>query len=464
LGDRLGARRIYLAGLAVFTLASALCGAATNLPVLTAARILQGAGAAMLVPCSLSLINHAYPDPVQRAGAIALWAGFGGAAMASGPLVGGVLIQLLGWRGIFLVNLPVGLVGLWLTARIGTETPATPGRHLDLAGQVIAVVALGLPVVTLIQGPALGWGSLLILAGLVGSGVAWAVFLWLEAHRAQPMLPLTLFAGRVFSASVLVSMATAFTFYGFVFSRHTTGRRGVAGRQYTPSTSCIWQTNSAECLGGMHHICRRCGLRTFLPQHLAHRLVAQVGNNLQGHHLPGQEPQRPALLARRRVRTGKCNQPRLLRPVQLARINPLARLGQQGCLQPVLDKALAHPLKSAHADPQRFRDRPIRPAWSRLGRIRSQQNPRMGQLASVRLATRNHPIKRVSLLPRQRHPIPLGHPRLPPLSPLAADQFRSRQNNADEPLDTLGDLDMAYPVSTEERRNELLAIRKELEK
>ena len=98
LGDRLGARRIHAAGLAVFTLASTLCGAATSLPVLIAARILQGAGAAMLVPCSLSLINDAYPDPTQRAGVIGLWASFGVAAMAAGPLAGGVLIHLLGWR------------------------------------------------------------------------------------------------------------------------------------------------------------------------------------------------------------------------------------------------------------------------------------------------------------------------------------------------------------------------------
>jgi len=217
LGDRLGARRIYLAGLAIFTLASAFCAAATSLPVLTAARILQGAGAAMLVPCSLSLINHAYPDPVQRASVIGLWAGFGVAAMAAGPLAGGVLIHLLGWRGIFLVNLPICLAGLWLAARIGTETPATPGRHLDLTGQAAAIIALGLPVAVLIQGPALGWGSPFVLTGLFGSGIAWAVFLWLEAHRAQPMLPLTFFRGRVFSGSALVSMVSAFTFYGLVF-------------------------------------------------------------------------------------------------------------------------------------------------------------------------------------------------------------------------------------------------------
>jgi len=245
LGDRLGARRIYLAGLAVFTLASALCGTANSLPVLTAARIVQGAGAAMLVPCSLSLINYAYPDPVQRTGAIGLWAGFGGIAMATGPLAGGVLIHLLGWRGIFLANLPVGLVGLWLTAQIGTETPSAPGRHLDVAGQAAAIIALGLPVAALIQGPALGWGSPFVLTGLAGSGVAWAVFLWLEARQVQPMLPLALFRGQVFSVSALVSMVSAFTFYGFVFvlSLYLQRIRGFAplqaGLAFLPLTALV---------------------------------------------------------------------------------------------------------------------------------------------------------------------------------------------------------------------------------
>ena len=245
LGDRLGARRVYVAGLAVFTLASALCGVATSLPVLTTARLVQGAGAAMLVPCSLSLINHAYPDPVQRTGAIGLWAGFGGVAMAAGPLAGGVLIHLLGWRGIFLVNLPVGLVGLWLTARIGTETPLLQGRHLDLMGQAAAIIALGLPVMALIEGPALGWGSPVIITSLAASGVAWAVFLWLEARQTQPMLPLTFFRGQVFSGSTLVSMVSAFTFYGvvFVLSLYLQRIRGFAplqaGFAFLPLTALV---------------------------------------------------------------------------------------------------------------------------------------------------------------------------------------------------------------------------------
>ncbi|WP_205171569.1 MFS transporter, partial [Burkholderia sp. LMG 13014] len=111
LGDRLGDRTVYVAGLAVFVAASALCGVAPNLPALAIARALQGVGSAMLVPCSLALLNRAFPEPAARASAISLWMGCGGIAMASGPLIGGLLIHLLGWRSLFFVNLPLGLAG-----------------------------------------------------------------------------------------------------------------------------------------------------------------------------------------------------------------------------------------------------------------------------------------------------------------------------------------------------------------
>jgi DHA2 family methylenomycin A resistance protein-like MFS transporter len=217
LGDRLGARRIYFAGLGLFTVASALCGIAPTLPALVTFRILQGAGAALLVPCSLSLINHAFPDPARRAGAIGLWAGLGGIAMAAGPLVGGVLTGLFGWRGIFLVNVPVELIGLGLTARIEGDTTTVPGRHFDLAGQASAIAALGLSVAALIEGPALGWDSAFVRAACLGAGAVWAIFLGLEARRTEPMLPLAFFKGRVFSAAAVVSMVSALTFYGLVF-------------------------------------------------------------------------------------------------------------------------------------------------------------------------------------------------------------------------------------------------------
>src|ERR1700674_5399978 len=127
LGDRLGAKNVYFAGLAVFTLASALCGLAPNLAALTGARVFQGIGASMLVPCSLMLINRAYTDRAERSRAIGLWAGCGGVAMAGGPLVGGFLIHVFGWRSIFLANLPIGVIGFWVGTGAG-DAASRPRR------------------------------------------------------------------------------------------------------------------------------------------------------------------------------------------------------------------------------------------------------------------------------------------------------------------------------------------------
>ena len=218
LGDRLGARNVYFAGLAVFTLASAFCGAAPTLAALTAARILQGVGASMLVPCSLMLINHAYSDPAERGRAIGLWAGCGGAAMAGGPLIGGILIHWFGWRSIFFANVPIGLIGLWLTSRVARDEKTQATHHLDLAGQASAIVALGMLIAVLIEGASFGWRSPWIVGGVVVSLIAGGSFVAIESKHAQPMLPLSLFRNRVFSSAALVSMVSALTFYGLIFT------------------------------------------------------------------------------------------------------------------------------------------------------------------------------------------------------------------------------------------------------
>ncbi|GLS23813.1 MFS transporter [Labrys miyagiensis] len=245
LGDRLGACTVYGAGLATFTLASALCGLAPTLATLIAARTLQGLGAALLVPCSLTLINNAYEDPQRRSGAFGLWAGLGGIAMAAGPLVGGVLIHLFGWRSIFLVNVPIGIAGLLMLRQVEADGPAASSRHLDLAGQASAILALGLFTAFLIGGPGLGWRSPPALFMLVVSLAAGAVFLAIESRHSQPMLPLAFFRNGVFSSSVAVSMISAFTFYGliFVLSLDLQEQCGmpplVAGLAFLPLTALI---------------------------------------------------------------------------------------------------------------------------------------------------------------------------------------------------------------------------------
>lgn len=216
LGDRFGDRTVYVAGLALFVAASALCGIAPTLPALAVARALQGVGSAMLVPCSLALINRAFPEPAARASAISLWMGCGGIAMASGPLIGGLLIHLSGWRSLFFVNLPLGLAGIWL-GRTVARAAVDRSRHFDWGGQAAAIVAIAALIGTLIEGPSLGWRSVPIVGGAVTSVVAWIAFIAIEARRREPMLPLAFFRNRLFAGSTFVSMASAFVFYGLLF-------------------------------------------------------------------------------------------------------------------------------------------------------------------------------------------------------------------------------------------------------
>lgn len=249
LGDRWGARNVYLIGLLMFTFASAACGIAPNLTMLTLARTMQGLGAAMLVPCSLTLLNQAYPDPGGRAHAIGIWSGCGGAALAAGPLLGGILIDFLGWRSIFLVNVPIGLLGIWMTWRIAQNENPESARGLDLPGQCAGIVALGALVAILIEGPTIGWSSMGVLIGLLISLAAWTTFLMIEARRSQPMLPLALFRNALFSGAAVVAMTTTLTFFGliFVLSLYFQQARGYSplstGLAFLPLTAFVTGSN-----------------------------------------------------------------------------------------------------------------------------------------------------------------------------------------------------------------------------
>src|ERR1700704_3660485 len=128
LGDRIGSKRIFIAGFALFTAASVACALAPNAATLISARCVQGLAAAILVPNSLALLSHAYPDEKARGRAVGVWAAGASMALTAGPFVGGGLITLVGWRSIFLVNLPIGLAGLWLTWRFAAEIPRAPQR------------------------------------------------------------------------------------------------------------------------------------------------------------------------------------------------------------------------------------------------------------------------------------------------------------------------------------------------
>ncbi len=217
LGDRRGSRTIFLVGFALFTLASTLCILAPTLLILQIARVFQGLGAALLVPNSLALLNTIYTDARKRAQAIGIWAAVASIGALSGPLLGGLLVNAFGWRSIFLINLPIGILGFLLTAR--SIAPSTPqgGRSLDLPGQVASILTLGMLTFALIEGNSLGIMSPLILAAYTGSVLFFLLLLLREKTTSHPMLPLALFQERTFSATNVVAVCQTFTFTGFLF-------------------------------------------------------------------------------------------------------------------------------------------------------------------------------------------------------------------------------------------------------
>jgi MFS transporter, DHA2 family, methylenomycin A resistance protein len=217
LSDTYGAYKIYMIGLALFTIASLVGGCAPSLPILIAGRILQGVGSALLVPGALSLIRHAYPDDTARAKAIASWAGSGSVALVVGPLVGGLLLAVFDWRSIFLVNVPIGLVGMWLTLHIDRRSGDRGSRRLDLPGQLSSAVALIMLIAALIEGRQFGWSNIWIVAAVAFAAVATLSFVMIERKSTSPMLPLFLFSNPAFSWIALSVLLGAAAFFGMLF-------------------------------------------------------------------------------------------------------------------------------------------------------------------------------------------------------------------------------------------------------
>jgi MFS transporter, DHA2 family, methylenomycin A resistance protein len=248
LGDRIGAKRIFIAGFAIFTAASLGCALAPNAGILIAARAVQGLGAAILVPNSLALLSHAYPDERRRGRAVGIWAAGASLALMAGPLVGGGLIALVGWRSIFLVNLPIGLAGLWLSARYARETSRSPQRQVDLPGQIAAIAALGCLAGAIIEGGSVGWHPL-VIAGFVASVVLSVLFILRERHASQPMLPLSLFGHRMFALTSMIGLLVNIAFYGliFVFSLYFQGVNGMSpfatGLAFLPMMGAVLPVN-----------------------------------------------------------------------------------------------------------------------------------------------------------------------------------------------------------------------------
>jgi DHA2 family methylenomycin A resistance protein-like MFS transporter len=249
LGDRLGAKRVFVCGFAIFVAASLACAMAPALWVLILARLCQGIGAAILVPNSLALLNHAYPDESERHWAVGIWAAGASLSLTAGPLAGGALIALVGWPSIFLINLPVGLVGIWLTSRYADETTRSSARTLDLPGQIIAVLALGALAAAMIEGGQRGWTDKWVLAGFAIFAALAALFVAIEARSKGPMLPLALFRKPAFSAMSLIGLLVNIGAYGliFVFSLYFQRLNQLSplwtGLAFAPMMAAVFATN-----------------------------------------------------------------------------------------------------------------------------------------------------------------------------------------------------------------------------
>jgi EmrB/QacA subfamily drug resistance transporter len=199
LGDLLGRKRVFTAGVALFTLSSAVCAIAPNIGVLIAARAVQGVGAAFILPLSLTILAGVFPAE-KRGTIVGIWGGIGGLAIAAGPLVGGSLTQSLGWHWVFWLNVPIGVVVLAFTLFKIVESHG-PGTRLDLVGVVLVTLGAAALVWGLVRSSDAGWGSGQVIGSLVAGVVLIVAFLLWERRAPQPMLPLRLFRIRTFSAA-----------------------------------------------------------------------------------------------------------------------------------------------------------------------------------------------------------------------------------------------------------------------
>jgi MFS transporter, DHA2 family, methylenomycin A resistance protein len=254
LGDRFGSRLTYLIGLGIFGLASLACGLAPNAATMIGARAAQGAGAALLIPSSLALLSQAAGDDhALRARAVGLWTAAGSVAIAAGPVIGGVLVASMGWRSIFLVNVPLCAVGALLTVQsVSSTTHSDLAHHLDPVGQLLSILALTGLTCSVIELRPLGIHHPLVIGGAILALVAGVGFYFAETKSAEPMLPFGLFKLPNFSPSVVFGTIMNLTFYGmiFVLSLYLQQARGYSalgtGLAYLPMMTTFIVSNVAS--------------------------------------------------------------------------------------------------------------------------------------------------------------------------------------------------------------------------
>jgi EmrB/QacA subfamily drug resistance transporter len=216
-GDRVGRRRTFQTGLAVFTVGSALCSLAPGLGWLIAFRMVQAIGGSMLNPVAMSIIANVFTDSRERAGAIGVWGAVFGVSMALGPVIGGALVASVGWRGIFWVNIPVGIAAIVLTALVVPESRAAHPRRIDPVGQVLIIVMLASLTYAIIEGPRWGWHSATIIVLFAVAVAAAAGLAIVEPRREEPLLDLRFFRSAPFSGAVVIAISAFAALGGFLF-------------------------------------------------------------------------------------------------------------------------------------------------------------------------------------------------------------------------------------------------------
>jgi MFS transporter, DHA2 family, methylenomycin A resistance protein len=245
IGDLYGRKRAFMGGLTVFTLGSLACALAPSVGFLIAARALQGVGAAVMMPNTLAILTNTFPDHKERAQAIGIWAGVSGFALALGPLLGGVMVDALGWQSIFYINVPIGAFALVMCLRVVRESSNPEGRSLDLPGQILAVVGLGALTYALIEANTYGWGSAIILSFFGIAVVALTAFVLVELRSSSPMLQLSFFRNTTFFGANLVGLLVSFAFFGMLmflalFLQNIQGYSATrAGLMQLPTTAAV---------------------------------------------------------------------------------------------------------------------------------------------------------------------------------------------------------------------------------
>jgi EmrB/QacA subfamily drug resistance transporter len=251
LADRFGRRRLFLIGLAIFTAASAACAAAPTVGLLDAARAVQGIGAAVMFAVSLAVLAHAFPSERERAGALAAYGATIGASFAIGPLVGGGLTSGLDWQWIFLVNVPIGLLCLWIVATKVEESRDPAAPRVDWAGQATLASGLFLLILGLLRGNQDGWTSTGILASLSAAAVMLVAFVAIELRVKQPMLPLRFFRIRPFTGAQVAVTAISASFFAIflyltLYLQQVLGLSAIeAGLVYLPGTIVMFFVSGA---------------------------------------------------------------------------------------------------------------------------------------------------------------------------------------------------------------------------